>query len=245
MLARRSLQHIPIIILVSMLFEWTCLRFFPLQCRLLGFELDLRALAVALPLIVLAVVIFTFRHGRVFCSWFCPTHLYLEGTRWVAHRARGWSTPAEWLFAVVCAAFVTQALVTCFVPISDQVACLSAGDFSSPYVIVGVSLFAWFVVHFGLLRWRFCVYACPYGILMRLFKTDTTSVMKFDAESGRCVNCMACDRGCPYELNVRKESDGDICTNCGFCAKACHKVLGSGRGVLNICRRQDTGEDQA
>ena len=52
--------------------------------------------------------------------------------------------------------------------------------------------------------------------------------------AGRCVACRACDRVCPYELDVRKESEGDLCTNCGLCITACHRVLGEGRGVLSL-----------
>ena len=161
---RRALQHIPIVILVSMFFGWTGMRFFPTRCWLLGFDFDLRGLAVALPLITVAIVLLTFRYGRVFCSWFCPTHLFLEGARWVSHRAKGWSTLAVWLLAIVSAAFVTHALVTCFVPISEQIAQFKAEGLSGRLFLVEAGLFAWFVVHFALLRWRFCIYACPYGL---------------------------------------------------------------------------------
>lgn len=242
---RRALQHIPIVILVSMFFGWTGMRFFPTRCWLLGFDFDLRGLAVALPLITVAIVLLTFRYGRVFCSWFCPTHLFLEGARWVSHRAKGWSTLAVWLLAIVSAAFVTHALVTCFVPISEQIAQFKAEGLSGRLFLVEAGLFAWFVVHFALLRWRFCIYACPYGLPMRLFKTDDTPAMKFDAAAGRCVSCFACDRVCPYELKVREQCDGELCTNCGLCAKACNKVLGEGQGVLNIRKNENPDPDVA
>jgi ferredoxin-type protein NapH len=241
---RRALQHIPIVILVSMCFGWTGMRFFPLRCWLLGFNFDLRGLALSLPLIVFAIVVLTFRYGRVFCSWFCPTHLYLEGTRWIAHRLKRWGVAAEWLFALLSAVFVTHALVTCFVPLSEQFSRFRAEGVTSRLFIIEAGLFLWFVLHFGVLRWRFCVYACPYGILMRLFKTDETPVMMFDEAAGRCVSCLACDRVCPYELNVREQCDGDICTNCGFCAKACRGVLGKDREVLGIGRIENSEQAQ-
>lgn len=242
---RRLFQHVCIVILVSMFFGWTGMRFMPFRCWLLGFDFDIRALAVALPLIVVGIVVLTFRYGRVFCSWFCPTHLFLEGTRWVSERAKGWSTLAVWLFAVASSAFVTHALVTCFVPFSEQIAQFRAGGVASRLFLVEAGLFLWFVVHFGLLRWRFCVHACPYGLPMRLFKTDDTPIMTFDAASGRCVNCLACDGVCPYELNVRKECDGDVCTNCGLCATACDGELGKGRGVLNMRKNENPEMTQA
>lgn len=229
---RRILQHVPVVILASMLFEWSGMRFFPLRCMFLGMNFDLRVLALALPLAIFAVVIVTFRYGRVFCSWCCPTHLYLEGARWISDKAGKWRVPALWLTALFATVFVVQALVTCFIPVSDQLASYRENGLSSRLFMVHALLFLAVFMHLGLLLWRFCVYVCPYGLLMRLFKTDTTHVMRFDAASGRCVDCGSCDVVCPYELDVRKQCDSDLCTNCGLCIRACSKVLGEEGCVL-------------
>lgn len=234
MLARRTLQHLTIVLLVSMLFEWTVMRVFPAHGLVLGIEVNPRLVAWALPLIVFGVIILTFRYGRIFCSWCCPSHLYLEGDRWVTRRVGRWRHVARWAMALVASLFVVQACVTCFVPLSRQVASFQSEGIASRLFLVQVGLFLTVLLNFGLVRWRFCTHACPYGILMRLFKTDTTPVMSFDAASGRCINCRACDDVCPYELNVRKDSDGDLCTNCGLCAQTCESVLGKDNGVLAI-----------
>ena len=70
--ARRTLQHLTIVLLASMLFGWTSIQVFPARCLVLGIEVNPRLAAWALPLIVLVVVLLTFRHGRIFCSWCSP-----------------------------------------------------------------------------------------------------------------------------------------------------------------------------
>ena len=235
-LVRRIVQHLPVVLLVSIVPGWTYVRLKPFECVVFGDAFDLRILSLLLPLIAFAIVVFTFRHGRVFCSWFCPTHLYLEGARVIAtKKGRLWLV-AKVGFPLVVSSIVTLALVTCFVPLSNQVATFREQGLSARLSVISLSLLVWFVVHLGLMRWRFCIYICPYGILMRLFKTDQTPVVRFDAKSGRCINCRACDRICPYELDVRKQSDGDLCSNCKLCQYACSDVLGDKDAVLSTQR---------
>lgn len=232
---RRIVQHVAVVVLASMLVGWTCVRFGPLECRLFGFSFNPWILAWGIPLGVFIILVVTVRRGRVFCSWLCPTHLFLEGSRWIGHRVGRWRMPARWVFALAAAAFGAQALVTCFAPLDWQLACYGDGSACRLLLVVG-GLLLWFAVHFGGLRWRFCVYGCPYGILMRLLKTEDTPVMKFDADSRRCVACRACDRACPYELDVRRQCAGDLCTNCRLCQRACRQVLGDDRCVLALGR---------
>jgi ferredoxin-type protein NapH len=235
-LVRRLLQHLPIVLFVSMATGWTYVRFKPFDCVVFGGGFDFRILSLLLPLVAFAIVVLTFRYGSVFCSWFCPTHLYLEGARAVAAQKGHLWRLAKIGFPLLASTGVTFALVTCFVPFSVQVALFREQGLSARFCVVGLAMLIWFVVHLGLLHWRFCVYMCPYGILMRLFKTDQTPVMAFDENSGRCVNCRACDRVCPYELDVRRQCDGDLCSNCKCCVDACGNVLGSDNAVLSIQR---------
>lgn len=244
MRVRRVSQAVSVLLLVSMLTELTCIRYSPLRCRVFGMPFDLRLLAVLIPLLIIAIVVLSFRYGRVFCSWWCPMHIHLEGLRWAGRQkkpARGFLT---WTGTVLISVLIALAAVTCFVPGSAQASSIGEHGWSSTVLMVDGGLFLVLFILFGFIRQRFSLHACPYGLIMRLFKTDITRVTFYDADAGRCIDCGACDRTCPFELDVRKESTGDLCTNCGRCIKACNGVLGEDRGVISMRREGEINMDR-
>jgi ferredoxin len=67
----------------------------------------------------------------------------------------------------------------------------------------------------------FCRILCPlgaiYGLLTRL------SLARMTIEKDACVDCGACNRVCPVDLDVPKEVSGAECIACGDCMKVCPK----------------------
>ncbi|MBT7067869.1 MAG: 4Fe-4S binding protein [Verrucomicrobia bacterium] len=234
MRVRRVTQAVSILLLVSMVTELTCVRFSPLRCQVFGLPFDLRLLAVLIPMLVMGIVLASFRYGRVFCSWWCPMHIFLEGIGWTGRQKQPGRGAVTWAGTVLLSALITLAVITCFVPWSMQLSAVREHGWSSTLLMVDTGLFLVFFILFGFVRQRFSLYACPYGLIMRLFKTDTTRVTFYDADAGRCIDCGACDRACPFELDVRQESTGDLCTNCGLCIKTCNGVLGPDKGVISM-----------
>ncbi|WP_459930944.1 4Fe-4S binding protein [Desulfosporosinus burensis] len=45
-----------------------------------------------------------------------------------------------------------------------------------------------------------CKYACPYGAVLGLF--NLFRIFRIQRKSSSCINCKACDKACPMNINV-------------------------------------------
>lgn len=82
-------------------------------------------------------------------------------------------------------------------------------------------LTALFVLAMFIFSRPFCRSACPLGAVFGL--CTPFSPLKMKVDHGTCVNCGACDRVCPMELDVRKEAGSAECIFCNNCVKRCPK----------------------
>lgn len=172
------------------------------------------------------------RLGRFFCAWFCPMHLSLE-------RTNHWSPRLKLAAGVVLSILFTGSALSLFLSPAEQWAHLQATHFPQPLLVVGAVLLFVLATIFLVYRDGFCRSACPYAILQHLTRTPETARMQFNQESGRCIDCGACDRVCPFGLNVRQESESPHCSNCGLCHEACRRVLGAEKRVLDLVRQEE------
>jgi polyferredoxin len=66
----------------------------------------------------------------------------------------------------------------------------------------------------------FCKYACPYGALMGL--TNFLRIFGIRRKASGCVQCKACDRACPMNIDV--SASGTVrdvrCVSCLKCASS-------------------------
>lgn len=67
----------------------------------------------------------------------------------------------------------------------------------------------------------FCRLFCPLGVMYAL--TARAAIARIEIDPSACVNCGACDKACPVDLDVRKEIGGPECIACGDCKSACPK----------------------
>lgn len=67
----------------------------------------------------------------------------------------------------------------------------------------------------------FCQSLCPLGALYALLNRFTLFGINFDRS--RCIDCRACSKVCPMDLDVTKEAGGPECIECGDCIKSCPK----------------------
>jgi ferredoxin-type protein NapH len=65
----------------------------------------------------------------------------------------------------------------------------------------------------------FCRFFCPLGAFYSLF--NTISFMRIKVDNRRCINCSACKRACPIDIDVRVEPDSRECIRCFKCIAAC------------------------
>ncbi len=76
----------------------------------------------------------------------------------------------------------------------------------------------------------FCKYICPLGAFYALF--NKYSFYQLSIDKNACVNCKACVRACPMEVDVLKNPNSPECIRCGKCKDACPtKAISSGFAI--------------
>ncbi|MBR4743981.1 MAG: 4Fe-4S binding protein [Oscillospiraceae bacterium] len=65
----------------------------------------------------------------------------------------------------------------------------------------------------------FCKYICPLGAFYSLFQRISVIRMKVDASS--CVDCGACGKACPMNVDPHRTPNSAECIRCGECLKTC------------------------
>jgi len=78
-----------------------------------------------------------------------------------------------------------------------------------------------FIVLMILVSRPFCQTFCPLGALYAL--ASPFSLLRMNLDRDACIDCGACDRVCPVNLDVRREIGGMECIACGDCQTICPK----------------------
>ncbi len=91
-----------------------------------------------------------------------------------------------------------------------------AGSHALRLVILG-----FFLLLMLMISRPFCRTFCPAGAIYGLFAK--LSLARIELDPGACIECGACDKVCPVDLNVSKEVGGAECIACGDCINACPK----------------------
>jgi polyferredoxin len=72
-----------------------------------------------------------------------------------------------------------------------------------------------------LLRHRFCLGVCPYGILQNIVQDGRTLGVELDPERrAECTDCLLCVRACFMGVDIRRQAFDPACLNCGDCIAA-------------------------
>jgi cytochrome c oxidase accessory protein FixG len=173
--------------------------------------------------IMLATVLF----GRIWCGWTCPQTVLSDFTRLIDKMSdRLTRRPA-------LAAFLSQLLVLFF---SIVVSSSLVWYFVSPYEMLpgiisrtlgpwtfGSWIFLTAVIYLDLafVRQKFCSFVCPYARLQSAFFDHKTLTIAFDdRRADECMDCEACVRACPSEINIRNGLQVE-CINCAECIDGC------------------------
>ena len=65
----------------------------------------------------------------------------------------------------------------------------------------------------------FCKYLCPLGAIYGLF--NRVALYRLRLQPEKCVQCGACRRVCPMDVDPSRNPDSAECIRCGECTRAC------------------------
>jgi polyferredoxin len=176
--------------------------------------------------------------GRVYCGYACPQMVFSELAHDLDALSRGLLRPLDrrlrdpaarvLSLALLAAVSVASAVLFMgyFAPLPEVLRRLARLEVSLWIGAVGAAstLLAWLV--FGFVRESFCRTVCPYGLLQGLIEDGRSLHVGLDEGKGACIDCGACARVCPMEIDVRDGPFQIECTRCGSCIDACQAVLG-------------------
>jgi ferredoxin-type protein NapH len=197
-----------------------------------GWAAALKGVVVAIASLWGATFLVNMAVGRFFCGWGCPvgyvSRLGEDVDRAKTRRARVAQHLAGGGFV---GAFVASVLLwwvdpnvvlegswTARATVASLFVALSAGGFAHA--------FAW--------RFLFCLRACPIGLYYRYVTSKAPVGIQFLEVPDPCIQCRACEKVCPVDLDPKRLGDVDAgaerygdaeCLRCGDCVEACRMVF--------------------
>jgi polyferredoxin len=175
--------------------------------------------------------------GRVWCAWACPQMVFTElahDVDLVARKVAGGLPATLRRAGIGGAALVMIAILSVvgaalfmgyFAPLPEVLRRLARLDLAPWVGVVGAFTALLGFLDLAFVRERFCRSVCPYGLLQAVLEDGKSLHVAFDTSTGPCIECRACEKICPMEIDIRKGSFQIECTRCGDCIDVCGKVL--------------------
>ncbi len=70
----------------------------------------------------------------------------------------------------------------------------------------------------------FCRYLCPLGAIYGFF--NPVALYRFQIDGDRCTKCRVCQKACPLDIPVYRTPNSPECIRCGKCKAACpHEAI--------------------
>jgi polyferredoxin len=208
--------------------------------------------------ILIAAILSSFLARKVFCSWVCPVGGISRALEWAGkktlwRRQKKETVVNRWADRVLISlkylllAFfawailwsmdgtaIHQFLHTPYNYAADAKMLLFFTDISrtAAFTLAVLAVLSVFIKHF------WCRYLCPYGALLGL--VSWMSPQRVVRDEATCIDCKACTRACPVEINVHRKASvwTPECTGCLTCiatcpVKDCLAVTRKGKGSLS------------
>jgi ferredoxin len=220
---------------------------------LLGSGEMIKKIATGSFILLVSAVGLNLAFGRAFCGQFCPLGTLQEifgslRARFGAARMivpRALDVPARFLKYLVFGVFTWLAWLTGTLAIRPYDPWVAYHHLTSPELLTGLgagTVVLGVSIAGSLLYDRFfCKYLCPMGGFLGLF--SKLGFYQVTRHEDACIDCGACDRVCPVNIEVatvtRAVNDAE-CIACGECVAVCPKEealkleTGSGRVIRPI-----------
>lgn len=180
--------------------------------------------------------------GRVYCAYACPQMVFTE----IAHdfdelakrmvrklfrgldqaRRRRIAQAVSITLAAVLSVAASVFFLAYFAPLRTVVGRMAHLSFGPWIGAIGALTALLAFLDFAFVRETFCRSVCPYGLLQGVIEDGRSLHVKFDESTGKCIECMACVKACPMEIDIRDGAFQIECTRCGSCIDACDTILG-------------------
>jgi cytochrome c oxidase accessory protein FixG len=184
----------------------------------------------------LGFLLVTLVFGRVWCGWACPQTTLSDVAEWLARRVgltlkNNHLQGALWQKALAQALYLALALlvganlVWYFIEPQRFFSELIQGELHYAVWICMITIALTIYLDMALIRRLMCSDFCPYGRFQTvLVDPATLTLHRPKDEESRCIECGACVRCCPMEIDIRRGYQIE-CINCGRCLDACGKVM--------------------
>ena len=224
---------LPVFDLLRFDFVQSRLRFFGGEIWLDEWALLWLALMFAMWLVGAVSLVF----GRVYCAYACPQTVFSElahdvdelGRRAARRLAPPWrervARSVSYALVGLLSVAATALMMAYFAPLPEVLRRLAALDVGPWVGAIGAISTALAFANLAWVRERFCHTACPYGLLQGVIEDGRSLHVRLSPEKGQCIDCAACARVCPMEIDIRDGSFQIECTRCGSCVDACEAVL--------------------
>ena len=178
-------------------------------------------------LFFIGIMLATLLYGRIWCGWACPQTVLSDLTRLImklSDRPAGrpvLSAVLSQSFVFLFSSIVSASIVWYFVSPYEMIPRIISGALG-PWTFGSWALFTVLIyLDLAFVRRKFCSFVCPYARLQSAFFDHKTLTIAFDARrSDECMDCEACVKACPSEIDIRKGLQVE-CINCAECIDAC------------------------
>lgn len=82
---------------------------------------------------------------------------------------------------------------------------------------IKILILTFFVMLFIISRRPFCRVVCPLGAIFGFF--NKYSIIRLAVNKEQCKDCNSCEKDCPVDINVSKETNSTTCVRCFKCLR--------------------------
>jgi len=174
--------------------------------------------------------------GRAFCGWLCPgagvqEFCFAVNERGVANGRANWIKYFIWFPWILCiiVAAVSAGGLKRINPLYMTETGISI-DSPEQYLIYFIVLAVFVALSFLIGKRAGCHYICwmaPFMVIgNKARRIGKWPSLHLEADQGKCLNCMKCERVCPMSLAVnsmvsKEKMEHDECILCGSCVDNC------------------------